>query len=277
MATDTPPASGGSPPSHDQKDGDRVRRTTRAALDVLQFQQRQLVYRGGHSRTLPSGSTQRLPALIEGIETRTTAVMWWQAIAVRTFGYVAEEWPAIDLERDRTLLSGLLGDLDKSRAYRSQLVDHIVAPACQRAYNHLRDRASERATGPAESDPDWRQIDPKREANVGMRPAFVRLDLEQADALGSLFEGFGSRTAISQWLHSLSPATYGELEEDYADDIMSDEYAVGQLVGDDRDAEMYRLRFAIAELLPTFATAARELRAGELSDQGSLQEATPGT
>lgn len=244
-----------------------VRRTTRPSLDTLQADQRSMIYDGEYDRVPP------LEPVTKGFKNRQQLINWYQAATVRTFGHLTEYMPAADLERDTTLVAALTEHRphasDDAEWLHTQFIDGIVLPACGTAYRHLRDKSAERTSTTRYANTDeknWEDIDPEREYHIGMRPGYSRLDIEQASVLDELWGGFDRRGDLSEWMHSLHPATYGTYGATDAQDVLGDDYGVAMMLGDDREARIYRQRFAIGELLPHFAEAARRLRAAEQSE-----------
>lgn len=243
-----------------------IRRTTRPSLDTLQNDQRVMIYDGDASRVPP------IEPIIDGFDNRRQLINWYQAATVRTFGHLSDWWPAVDLERDRALRDALTKrrphDDAGARWLHSRLIESVVLPACSASYRHLREKSSERTAIAkyADDGDDWKEIDPTAENHIGMRPAYSQLDGEQAEVLSELWGGFGSRDEIGEWLHSLHPATYGTYGAGEAGEILRDRYGTEMFLTHSREAELHRERFAIVELLPRFAEAARRLRASEQSE-----------
>lgn len=241
------------------------RETTRPALDILQRNQRELVF---------DGNTDRTPELTpitadDGFKNRRGLINWYQAAQIRTFGHIAREWPPHDIVRDERLASALVGPPadDGEQWLRSQLVEQVVLPACRTAYRHLREKATERvnADNSTGGEDKWQQVVIDREKHVAMRPGFSRLDAAQADALDELWGGLENRDTLARWLHSLHPATYGEYGGNQAEQICTDLHAVARFTKADEKSRVWRERYAALELLPAFGHAARQLRAGEES------------
>jgi hypothetical protein len=238
-------------------EGPTVRRTTVSALDVLQRQQRELLFAGSTGRRLS------FRPLREGFRSRQGIINWYQAAVVRTFGHLTGGWEPYQIEQDAALLSYLTGDTSDARYTRHQLLEQVALPACQRAYQHLRTQANERVDEDDDYDTSYNGIDPDTERHVAMRPAFSRLDATQCDALADLWGGFDSRSSLVEWLHSLRPT--GEFDPDLPRQVANDPAAMDYLVDNtSRDAQQYRERVAIGILLPGFARRARELQGGEL-------------
>lgn len=243
-----------------------IRRTTRPSLDTLQHDQRTMVYSGEPARV------PELKPIVDGFRTRRELINWYQAATVRTLGHISEYVPPVDLERDLALVDALTTErphTDSGKEWlHTQVIEGIVLPACGEAYRHLRDKSSERTATVkyADDGEDWEDIDPTAEHHIGMRPAYSRLDAEQAEVLSELWGGFDSRGEIGEWLHSLHPATYGTYGASEAHELLRDQYGRENFIADTREARIQRERFAIVELLPRFAEAARRLRASEQSE-----------
>lgn len=281
MSEDAPDALPGSPPEPPESGGGEpdlgprtpgyggmkwgIRRSTRPSLDTLQHDQRTMIYAGQPEREPP------LQPLVDGFRSRRELINWYQAATVRTFGHLPKRMAPSDLVRDRALVESLTEPrphADEGRKWiHARVVEAIVLPACGTAYRHLRDKSSERTSATQYSDEEnWDDIDPTDEEHIGMRPAYSRLDLEQAAVLSELWGGFRSRMELSEWLHSLHPATYGTFGGADAATLLNDEFEVEMFLSDGAQPRVERERFAILMLLPAFADAARRLRAGEQSE-----------
>lgn len=243
-----------------------IRRSTRPSLDTLQHDQRAMIYSGQYERVPP------LEPLVDGFKTRRELINWYQAATVRTFGHLPKRMAPVDMIRDVALVEALTERRphdDGGREWlHTRVVESIVLPACGIAYRHLRDKSSERtsATQYSDEEDNWDDIDPTAETHIGMRPAYSRLDLEQASVLDELWGGFRDRSELSEWLHSLHPATYGTFGGSDAAGLLGDRFELEMFLTDGEQPRIERERFAILKLLPAFAEAARRLRAGELSE-----------
>lgn len=242
-----------------------IRRSTRPSLDTLQHDQRAMVY---------TGQAERVPALeplVDGFGDRRSLVNWYQAATVRTFGHLPKRLPAVDLVRDAALVEALTEkrphDDDGREWLHTKVVESVVLPACGTAYRHLRDKSSERTstTQYGDDEDNWDDIEPEEEEHIGMRPAYSRLDAEQASVLDELWGGFRSRAELGEWLHSLHPATYGTFGGADAGELLNDQFELDMFLGSGVQSRIERERFAILKLLPAFAEASRRLRAGEQS------------
>ena len=205
--------------------------------------------------------------LLAGFSDRRDAVEWWQRATVLTFGHLADEWSARALLHDRTLLRFLVRSTPIARRARERYHAKWLEPACNQAYNHLKTEAVERL--PTNDDDPREDIDPDAIEDPAMRPAFTTLNDRQQQCLDTLWNGFESRDALSPWLHSLNAATYGEIDREFWRRVTEDRVAMRYLLEQhDQEALVYRVRLAIADLLPAFATAAKRLRAGEATQDG---------
>lgn len=205
--------------------------------------------------------------LLSGFADRRAIVDWWQRAAVMTFGHLAEEWPPDSLLQDRALLTHLVRDDRISARARERYHAQWVEPACNDAYNHLKTEAVERL--PEDEDSAVAGIDPEQIEDPAMRPAFAALNERQQECLETLWGGFESREAVSEWLHGLNSATYGEIDRTFSRQLTQDRVAVKYLLTTrEQEAAIYRVRLAIGELLPAFATAAKRLQAGESAREG---------
>lgn len=243
---------------------------TQPALRTLQLDQRELLD-GGDS--VPHG-------LRDGFPTRRDALEWYQRAITRTLGEIAEEFRPLSLVRDRTLVGALVvGDerddlvtdpvsLDVARRYRRVLERSYVRPACNRSYNRLRKRAGEYIE---DSDDSPSEIDPESQRHVAMRPTIARKDIEQADALRTLWDGFESERELLDWTHDLDEPSNGAIEADLAARIGRDATARAYFIESERasadvpeeQARRYREHFAATKLLPAFVAGIQRLEGGE--------------
>lgn len=237
-------------------------RHSRVAVDVLQRDQRAVLYDGDEDRTPP------IQPVTEPFADRRAVINWWQAACVRTFGYLAEDVPASSIVRDGTLLAALTDEMDTAAAehLRTRLVEFSLG-ACQRSYRDLEDRAHEWLPSDDGSNTDYRRIDPSKQRHIAMRPVFSRLDAEQGRTLAALWGGFEDREALSRWVHGLpAVADVGdEFDDGLSGALTRDDHARAMLTTDGESATAWRERFAATVLLPAFARRARQLRGGEHS------------
>jgi hypothetical protein len=185
--------------------------------------------------------------------------------------------------RDKTLLQALVTSpnraafvpdgsdpmaLEKAGRYRRRLEADIVLPACNRAYNDLRLVAGEYIDDEDEVDPE--KVDPSRQGNVAMRPAFQEKDEQQRQALTELWSGFVDVDDLLDWCHWLDEPTNGSVDANLSHLILNDETAREHLLPSDvgaGEAQRYRERLASVVLLPAFAKGLRRMDAGELIKQ----------
>jgi hypothetical protein len=241
-------------------------RTTRPALDVLDRDQDAVLYEGDDSRTPP------IRPLTAGFTSYWQLLCWYQATAVRTLGHVRGVLSPDAIGPAGGISNQLLvvESADDGAYVRQRLVERLD-DACDLAYRQFRERAVERA-GEAVDDgtPDYGQIDPKREENPLMRPAFRLLDREQAAALHDLWTGFENRQAVSRWARELTSPTNGELPEGFVADIIRTPALLDALTDRQRTtATLQRYQFACHAVLPAMCTAAATLRGGERHDAES--------
>ncbi len=168
-------------------------RSTRPALDVLDRDQDRLLY---------DGDTGRLPEiepLVDGFSSYWMALTWYQAAGIRTLGHVERVIEPSDFMPEATIMDHLLlpKASEESQYVRTRLVE-ALDDACDLAYRQFRERANERI-GTDDTDQTYDQVDPEKEKNPLMRPAFRELDQAQAGALLSLWEGFENRQAVGRW------------------------------------------------------------------------------
>jgi len=238
----------------DDRDADERDIWTQPALDVLDDDQGEL-----------------REELLGGFGCLTEVINWWQSAAVLTFGHIDDEWPAVDLLRDGAMLTFLTEDSQVAEAERLRYQTELFAPSCNDAYNHLKERAVERL--PTSDDGEtFADIETAAQDDPAMRPAFSILDDRQQQALTDLWGGFEDTAALSEWLHDLNAASYGEIDRETARSLTSDPVTKEFLLDQDsRDGRLFRKRLAITELLPAFALAAKRLQAGESTDNDTAQ------
>ncbi len=241
-------------------DVDQQARTTRPALDVLDRDQDRLLYEGDDTRE------PRIEPLTDGFSTYWMALSWYQAAGVRTLGHVER----VIEPRDMLPLSGVLEHLFQSATepesvYLRRRTVESLGDACDLAYRQFRERANERVSD--ESGETWEDVDPEKERNPLMRPAFRRLDRSQSGALIELWDGFETREKVGKWARSLTVPTHGETRDGFIDEIVSSPAMLGWLLDrDSREAKLMRYRFAVSEVLPAYLSAARTLHGGERTD-----------
>lgn len=238
----------------------RLPKNTRVAVDALQADQRELLYHGDADRA------PTLQPLDDGFETRRELCNWWQAAAVRTFGHVREFFPAAEIIHDDTLTAALTApDPTQAQRHERRQLQYAVLDACRDAYRDCESRAREWLSGQHSDDSDYTQIDPERQRHIGMRPAFSRLDAEQARALWRLWDGFDGEAAMLQWVHDLPALARfdGVLPGSLAEFLQADEHARRMLQADSELAAEYREHFAAAVVLPAFGERAARLQAAE--------------
>jgi hypothetical protein len=226
-------------------------------------------------------------ALRAGFPNRRELINWYQRAAVRTLGHIGDDWPAVDLGRDRTLLSATITsgarytwsddplDPDDAREYRRRLETQVVLPACNRAYNDLRKTAGEYID---HDQFDLGDIDPLDQDHVAMRPGFENLDRQQSHALGRLWGGFETRDGLFDWVHWLDKPSNGAVADDLASRLDRDPVATKHLLSagvDQESARRWREHFAIVELLPAFVEGVERLEAGELAKQTTTELTAP--
>lgn len=245
-------------------------RQTRVAVDVLQRDQRVVLWDGDQTRE-PS-----ISPLFDGFDSRRAAINWWQAAAVRTFGYLAEVFPARKLVADKHLAKSLYGNADERGHIRTrERALEVATNACKTAHRDCEQQANEWIADAESDDDDWTDIDPERQKHVAMRPAFSRLDDEQARCLRELWNGFPDRQRVVRWTHTLPTVAdfepvFEELDlngDSITDLVVQDRNALRSLIKDHREAHDWRERWAATILLPAFAQRAQKLQAAERPDK----------
>ncbi|MFC6975684.1 hypothetical protein ACFQL1_15075 [Halomicroarcula sp. GCM10025709] len=242
----------------------------RVAVDVLQRDQRAVLFHGDQERTPP------VYALSDGFGHRREVINWWQAACVRTFGHLQQEFPANQIVRDERLLAALTGDQSDDAHLRQRVLERSI-DACDRAYRDLEGRAQEWLADSENSAEDYQSIDPADQDHVAMRPAFSRLDTEQARVLASLWDGFADREAITRWTHALpAVAEFDDLlDRSITTAIATDRHALDMLQQETHTAHNWRDRFAATILLPAFAARTDRLRAGERATASRSERTVP--
>jgi hypothetical protein len=277
-------------------------RHPRVAVDVLQRDQRAVLFTGDPERSPP------ITPITERFENRRAVINWWQAACVRTFGHLSSVYPPKALVRDNALTEALTvnetsatatdspssgtpmadgATMSVSAASSAQVVEsqatangqkrtrkrlqERVLSACSTAYRDLETRAHEWLADSNHTDSDWTQINPEKQRHVAMRPAFSRLDKEQSSALQDLWGGFDGRAELMEWTHGLpAVADFGQvLDTDLSTALVKDDNAVGMLTEPEpatETAAVWREKFAATILLPAFATRAAKLQAGERAE-----------
>jgi len=231
--------------------------STRVAVDVLQRDQRIILY-DGDDTTSPA-----ISPITDGFDTRRAAITWWQRACVRTFGHLDRVFPSKKLVGDGAVAAALYRDESGAGDdwLRQRLCEQVI-DACQVAYRDLENQANEWL---ADGDGDVADIDPESQKHIAMRPAFSRLDDEQARTLNEVWGGFEGRSAVFRWAHRLPSVT--NFDDSPIDNLRAelarDGFAVEMLTTESAVAQDWRERWAAIILLPAFATRAKRLQAGE--------------
>lgn len=225
--------------------------------------------------------------LRSGFPTGRALINWYQKATVRTLGNIADGWPPIDCVDDETIRAACVRDAEgknnladwKATGVRRLLEAIIVQPACNRGYKALRPAATEYIAsddGETEASGSLQDLDPGRQKHVAMRPGFQTLDRQQQRVLEELWDGFDSTDALLDWLHGLNSPTNGEIADDIAQQVITDDVARAHLVehNDTEAARGYREIFACGILLPAFVAGVRSLETAELA---SAEQQAPTT
>jgi hypothetical protein len=226
-------------------------------LDVLDRDQDRLLYDGDPRRE------PEIQPLGDGFRSYWMLLSWYQAAGIRTLGHVEKVIAPADIMPESGIVDHLLTPVEtEGSAYvRRRLVERLD-DACDLAYRQFRERANERVGNEAEQTYD--QVDPEKEQNPLMRPAFRRLDRGQTAALCSLWEGFEDREAIGRWVRSLASVSNGEKPAGLLDKIVASEPLLTALLStESAEAHLTRYRFAVGTVLPAFLSGARTLNGGE--------------
>lgn len=236
-------------------------RTTRPALDVLDRDQNRLLFDGEDTRE------PTFRPLIEGFDTYWQLLCWYQAAAVRTLGHVSKVMRPRALVPEADIPDALVRGYEPRHRYVRQRLVESLTDACDMAYRQMRNRAVERAGEDVDFEASYQRVDTERQRNPVLRPAFRRMDQEQAGALIEFWPGFEDREALSRWVHSLRAVSNGETPPNLMDEIIHDQELLRVLLNqEDEAARLHRYRFAVLVVLPTFLRAARTLRGGEQVD-----------
>ena len=234
-------------------------RTTRPALDVLDRDQDRLLYDGDINRDPP------IQPLTDGFDDPLQALLWYQAAGVRTLGHVKKVIEPTAMLPARSLMHLITVNDDRGSVYFRQRLVEKLDQACDLAYKQFRERAGERVE--RDDGDTWEDVDPDQESNPLMRPAFRKLDQQQAAALLDLWDGFDDRVALGRWVRNLSAPTNGEKPQRFLDVIVSDPVMLDALLNQsDQEAKLTRYRFAVKFVMPAFLSAARHLTGSERSD-----------
>jgi hypothetical protein len=230
--------------------------------------------------TADAGDIQR--EWLDGFANRREILFWIQKAGVYTLG----ELPNVfihDLKRqfrhsehkEGTLLAVLLKPYARTREIpdehaeyvREILVAEEIQPAQSRAFDRLRERATEYVTESKEDD----QHDPNRQRFIAMRPSLDELFERQQETLESFLDGFDDARDILEWSNEMPLATHGEIESDLLKRMYREEGTVRVLTGDKQSHERTRELFAIQFLLPAYIAGVRDMtgRASEQPDAGS--------
>lgn len=246
----------------------------RVAVDVLQRDQERVLFTGDSDRNPP------IKPLVDGFDTRRDLINWWQATAVRTFGYAADVFPPKDIFRDRTLQGVLIAKVNPTdgidgEQFRYELLDYILH-ACDRAHDQLETRATEWLPQ-EDGNLNYIDIDPEQQRHVAMRPSFSRLDSQQGTCLKLLWGGFEGREQRSRWLKRLPRVadTGNEFDRGLASEIRRDPNARHYLLADGASARRYREWLATFVLLPAFARRAAKLRGSERVEKKQQERKIP--
>jgi hypothetical protein len=256
--------------SDPSKKPDAGGRTPRVAVDVLQRDQRDVLFDGDPDREPP------ISPLTEPFESQRSLINWWQAACVRTFGHLRRQYPATAIVSDGALTEAVTtSEPTPGQAHTRQRLREHVMDACATAYRDLESRAHEwlpNAGADNTSDvgqQDYRQIDPESQEHVAMRPVFTDLDREQARVLRRLWGGLEDRDHVVRWTHGLpAVADFTEILPngvELTEWLVLDEHCRRQLTSSTETGKAWREKFAAAILLPAFAHRAEKLQGGAIA------------
>ncbi|WP_276258130.1 hypothetical protein [Haloglomus litoreum] len=213
-------------------------------------------------RKLAADQRTLVEDLHAGFETREDVLLWLQRVAVRSLGYIPDEWfQAVALRPD--VLDDLVGDSDIEQFRRGQLGDVVLHRAFRTAFHRVRERVHE-YTDSEKGEQREGTPDPERQKFIAMRPELSATDRAQHEALVDLFEGFSDREAIRLWVHDLRPATEGNLPASFLEYCCYTPMGYDPLVAppDDGPARTARENLAATVLLPAMNRGIRTLQSG---------------
>jgi hypothetical protein len=216
---------------------------------------------------------------VDGFRSRRGFVRWSQRAALHTLGSLSGDWfvervfsgpdmAALLTSRDREAWVDAPPDLEAAARQRRAVAAVDVLPACLDAVRALRWNATEYVN---DRDDDL-QPDADLQKHPAMRPALSEMDEKQGWAIRHALDGFDSEDAFLTWASYLAEASFAESDRDLATRVLVDEPHTKRMVirqpRDDSDGPFFRESWAAVELLPAFATAAREVvdKAGELAE-----------
>lgn len=214
-------------------------------------------------RKLASDQRECIEALHDGFDTREDVLLWLQRVAVRSLGYLPDDWfRAVALRPD--VLDDLVGDGEVEQFRRGQLGDVVLDRAFRTAFHRVRERVHEYTDSEKGDQQRDETPDPARQKFIAMRPELSAADDAQCEALLALFDGFADRQAIRLWVHDLRPATEGQLPEGFLEYCCYTPPGYEPLVAppDDGPARTARENLAATIVLPAMNQGVRSLQAG---------------
>ena len=216
---------------------------------------------------------------VDGFRSRRGFVRWSQRASLHTLGSLSGEWfvdrafsgpdmAVLLTSRARTAWVDDPPDLEAAARQRRAVAAVDVLPACLDAVRALRWNATEYVN---DRDDDL-QPEADLQKHPAMRPALTEMDEKQGWAIRHALDGFDSEDAFLTWGSYLGEASFAEADRDLVTRVLVDEPHTKRMVirqpHDDPDGPFFRESWAAVELLPAFATAAREVvdKAGELAE-----------
>lgn len=216
---------------------------------------------------------------VDGFRSRSAFVSWGQRAALHTLGSLPGEWfvdrvfsgpdmAALLTSSDREAWVDRPPSAEAAARQRRAVAAVDVLPACLDAVRALRWNATEYVN---DTDDDL-QPEAELQKHPAMRPALTEIDDKQGWALRHALDGFDSEDAFLTWGSYLGEASFAEVDRDLVTRVLVDEPHTKRMMikepRDDPDGPFYRESWAAVELLPAFATAAREVvdKAGELAE-----------
>lgn len=224
-------------------------------------------------------------ALLQGFDSREAILFWLQKVCVRTLGEIPDRFveafsrefkPRRTDGQMPTLMAALhtpyarnRDDIDDeaARELRRRLATEYIEPASVRAFNRLRERATE-YVGESDDETDY---DPQKQRYIAMRPVLDELEQTQQDCLQQLLDGFDDKDELVRWFDVLQLATHGEVDSEFLTRCYKEKSTRKMLLGDEEKHKRAREVFAAEYILPLFNAGVRDLsgRATEQPDADS--------
>jgi len=237
-------------------------------------------------RKLNDDQREVLGEFIDGFDSRAGFLTWCQRAAILSLGELPGEWfvqrsfSALDMSTlivsDERYRWAARADRDvlepaAARDARRGVAAIDLLPAFSRAHRRLRWNATEYVN----DHDDSFQPEPEEQRHPAMRPELTELHKNQAWALRALLDGFTTDDALLSWVHTLTEASFAEVDSGLARRFYAEAHTREMLLAntDDDPATLQFFRECVGAkyLLPSFSRAAQEVgeRAGELAEKQS--------